>query len=289
MRTAISAGALALALSAGITMVTATAATATARADCDSGGLLGGITGGLCRAVDTVGNVVNGLTGTVLPPAPKSDGLDAPKGTAGDGAGDPRPSPTPDTGAAATEGLLLPKVLDTVCLPLVASPECTGPSAISAPERPERTESTERTAQPSTRPRPRLSRTGGPEPAREPTAPLPTEPLRPLETRTRTADTDEPVTPQPLLVIDAEAPRVDLLWPGAAMQEFQRRMQEFQRGTPPDRRTVTPARASDTLGTMFTAALLIAAILAVRVLYTRRTGEESMPFEPLRTGRHRTA
>ena len=86
---------------------------------------------------------------------------------------------------------------------------------------------------------------------------------------------------EPSPVVDAEAPRVELLWPGPLMQEFQRQM--------PDRRPLKPTQSSDALGTVLSTALLIAAILAVRLLYTRRTGEESMPFEPLRVGRHRVA
>ncbi|GAA4220445.1 hypothetical protein FHR32_006526 [Streptosporangium album] len=291
MRTAIFAGVLMLTLGGGITVVTATSAAAVTQADCDGGGLLGGITSGLCRAVGTVGDVVNGLTGTGASPGPDGGGPGTAQETTAD---DARPSSAPDT-KAATDGAgndgLLPKTLDDVCLPLVASPECMGPSAISAPERTENAQETEKAEEPATRSRPRPSRTAEPEPEpdRDKAAPLPTEPLRPPEPRTRTADMDDPVVPQPSPVIDAEAPRVDLLWPGTAMQEFQRRMQELLKGTPPGERAVTPTRSSDTLGTVLTTILLIAAILAVRVLYTRRTGEESIPLEPFKAGRHRTA
>ncbi|WP_326823467.1 hypothetical protein [Streptosporangium sp. NBC_01756] len=300
MRTAISAGVLVLILSGGITMGTATAAAAVTQADCDSGGLIGG----LCRAVGTVGDVVNGLTGAVVPPAPDRDAPDVTQETTVDGAGDAPSSPAPDPGAATTDGAgaattdgagddgLLPKALDDVCLPLVASPECTGPAAISAPEEPEKaekTKGTEGTEEPARRSRPRPSRTGEPETAREEAAPLPAEPLRPPDSRTRINDMDQPVIPQPVPTIDAEAPQIDPLWPGTITQELHERMRELLAGKPPGEQTVTPTRSSDTLGTVLTTALLIAAILAVRLLYTRRTGEESMPLEPLRTGRHRTA
>ncbi|WP_433238421.1 hypothetical protein ACQPYK_30750 [Streptosporangium sp. CA-135522] len=274
MRKAISAGALALALSGGIPMVVATSAGATAQADCGNGGLLGGITGGLCKAVGTVGTVVDGLADTVAPPAPRSGGSDAAGATAVNDTEEAAPGATAPADEPAADSLL-PKALDDVCVPLVASPECTSPSAISAPEE---------TEQPSTRSHPRPARTGKPKPAErngKKAAPLPTEPVRPPQNRTRTTDTDEPVIPQPSPVVDPEAPRVELLWPGPVMQEFQRRM--------PDERPVTPTRSSDTLGTALTTALLIVAILAVRVLYAKRAGEESMPFEPLRVGRHRTA
>ncbi|MGV9776204.1 hypothetical protein [Streptosporangium sp. NPDC003464] len=295
MRTAISAGALALALSGGI--FTAAAASA-AQPDCDNGGLLGGVTDGLCKAVDTVGDVVEGVTDAVAPPAAKKE--DGAPGAAGASeeteeasvksaeapppASAPSPS-APDTRAAPeppADDSLLPKALDDVCLPLVASPECTSPSAISAPEKPEKTE------QPPARPSPRPSPSGRSEPAERKAVPLPVEPLRPPETRTRVPDVGEPVAPRPSPVVDAEAPRVELLWPRPAMQEFQRRVQELQtRRT--DGRPLRPTRSSDTLGTVLTTALLLAAILAVRLLYARRAEEESMPFEPLRMSRHRTA
>ncbi|MER5320234.1 hypothetical protein [Streptosporangium roseum] len=287
MRTTISAGVLALALGGGIPMIAATTASAAAQVDCDNSGLLGGITGGLCKAVGTVGDVVGGLTGTVAPPAAEDDGSGAtgsgaPEEAAADDAGAPRSAPAPDTRAATEEpadGGLLPKVLDDVCLPLVASPECASPSAISAPEK---------TRQPPARSHPRPSRSGRPDSAGKKPVPLPTEPLRPPETRTRVTDAGEPVVPQPPPVIDAEAPRVELLWPRPGMEELQKRIQDFQ-GRVTGGGTVTPTRSSGTLGTVLTAGLLVVAILAVRVLYAKRGEEESMPFEPIRMGRQRTA
>ncbi|MEV4247149.1 hypothetical protein AB0J63_27500 [Streptosporangium canum] len=286
MRTTISAGVLALALGGGIPMIAATTASAAAQVDCDNNGLLGGITSGLCKAVGTVGDVVGGLTGHDASPAAEDDsgatGSGADEGASADDAGSSRSAPAPDTKATTekpADGGLLPKVLDDVCLPLVASPECASPSAISAPEK---------TEQPPARSHPRPSRSGRPDSAGKKPVPLPTEPLRPPETRTPVTDVGEPVVPQPPPVIDAEAPRVELLWPRPGMEELQRRMRDLQ-GRATGEGTVRPTRSSDTLGTVLTAGLLVVAILAVRLLYAKRGTEESMPFEPLRMGRQRTA
>ncbi|MFF5205465.1 hypothetical protein [Streptosporangium sp. NPDC000396] len=278
MRTAISAGALVLALGGALPVAAATSASAAARIDCGNGGLIGGLTGELCKAVTTVGDVVNQITGnTSATAADTHDSGGAPKTTADDPGARSAAAPSAEpSGEPAPEGAkdsgLLPTVLNDVCLSLVASPECPSPSATSTPEQ---------AAEPSPSPHPSPSRRNRHKPAERKTVPIAAEPVRPPETRTHTTDTDEPVIPQPPPAVDAEAPRVELLWPGPAVQEFQKRM--------PGRQAVTPTRSSDTLGTAFTAALLVVAILAVRVLYAKRTGEESMPFEPLRVGRHRMA
>lgn len=93
------------------------------------------------------------------------------------------------------------------------------------------------------------------------------------------ASEPSPVVPSP--VVDAEAPRVELLWPAPLIQELQRQMS--------NERPVTPSRSSDTVGTVLTTALLILAILAVRLLYSRRKVKESIPFEPVPPSHHRVA
>lgn len=284
MRTAISAGALALTLGGALLTVVAGPASAAALMDeCGGGGLLGGVTGGLCKAVGTVNNVVNGLTGGG-PPPPADTGSTAE--TAGNDLNGtlPTPAPTPDAKTPALEvkdGDLTPKSLDEVCSPMVDSPTCAGESATSVPgetDVPGKAAVPEETARPSASPRPSPSRRARQRPHRD-GGPVPPQehprPPRPLP-HTDTADEDRPVISNGPPVIDAEAPRLELLWPaGPVVQRL--------------RGAVTPTRSPDPLGTALTAALLVAAILAVRLLYTRRAGEKSIPLEPLRARRHRTA
>ncbi len=322
MRTAISAGALALTLGGALPVVAPVSAGAsTWMGDCEGTGLLGGVTGGLCRAVGTVGSAVNGVAGAPSPSPgyttesamdggkdgkDRKNEKDAKNGKGPDNTGGlndaadkagragkndlggpleitaPPRGPdilaTPETGETDGGDDLLPKDFNDVCPPLTGSPECASSSAISTPD-----ETTHPPASPSPRPshRSRPTPTGDSQ-----TAPLPREPLRPAETHEQhgTGETgkadggerDKDATSDEVPVIDAEAPRLELLWPaGPVMRKFQR--------------TVTPTRSPDPLGTALTAALLVAAILAVRVLYVRRIGEESMPLEPLRMRRHRTA
>ncbi|MEV7009043.1 hypothetical protein [Streptosporangium sp. NPDC051022] len=199
-------------------------------------------------------------------------------GDAYDPGDDPDPS-AQDTGPEAETPTtadprgedLLPEDFGGLCPPAAGSPGCSDSSAIDTPDE---------TARPSASPRPgpprrdRSATTGD-----DGTAPLPKEPLRPSQAhRHGTDDEDGTTLPDPPPVIDAEAPRIELLWPtGPVMRRLQR--------------AVTPTRSPDPVGTALTAALLVAAILAVRLLYVRRIGEaeESIPLEPLRTRRHRTA
>ncbi|MEU1881759.1 hypothetical protein ABZ470_31025 [Streptosporangium sp. NPDC020072] len=164
------------------------------------------------------------------------------------------------------------------CSPLSDSPGCAGTSANPAHKT---------TPSPHASPSPRPSHAGGTVPAEEATRRQAGEQARPPQTRRRVAETDGggerggrrgeatgSETPPP--TVDAEAPRLELLWPaGPVMRRFQR--------------AVTPTKTPDPLGTAFTAVLLLAAILAVRLLYVRRIGEKSIPLEPLRMKRHRTA
>ncbi|GIH96437.1 hypothetical protein ACFFMN_22070 [Planobispora siamensis] len=306
MRSAISAGALALALGGGVPLAVATPAGIAAQPPgCqDGGGLLGGVTGGLCKVVDDTTDIVDDLTRSTLSPVTKtvddtaSSVLNAPSealpakppkkpkpnspvstpreessgsGDSGDSGG--------SSGSPQKKGLL-PEVLGT-CLPLVSSPGCGGSTADAPAEQ----------APPATARKPRSGTdgTGGtrekktskPKRTEKPAPVSPASgPVHRPETRTYTTRVGDPVPPEPP-VIDIEAPRLDPLWPGPLMQEFQKRM--------PGRHPLAPTRQSDPLGTALTTGLLVGAILAVRVLYARRSNEESIPFEPLRAGRHRTA
>nr|BFE80127.1 hypothetical protein GCM10020093_027280 [Planobispora longispora] len=103
----------------------------------------------------------------------------------------------------------------------------------------------------------------------------PSEPPHRPETRMHTTEVSDPVIPEPA-VVDIEAPRLDPLWPGPLLEEVQRRL--------PGRQTVTATRRSDPLGTALTTTLLVAAILAVRMMYAKRGTEESIPLEPVRVG-----
>ncbi|MEV4095518.1 hypothetical protein [Streptosporangium saharense] len=192
--------------------------------------------------------------------------------------GDP-PDPK-DAGDAADAAP--PQSPGNACSPLADSPGCAGTSANAAPKE---------SATPQASPSPTPSSDGGAVPAEETARWLPEEPVRPAQPRRRTtvsdggtggggdradgrAESSDSETQPP--VVDAEAPRLDLLWPaGPVMRKLQR--------------TVTPTRSPDPLGTAFTMALLVAAILAVRLLYVRRISEKSIPLEPLRMKRHRTA
>ncbi|MBG0816836.1 hypothetical protein [Planomonospora sp. ID82291] len=295
MRSAISAGALALALGSGIPVVATASASVARPVDCPrGGGLLGGVTSGLCRTVDGVTDTVDGLTGSSLTPATgrldvtaekalKPVGELVPTGPPGAGEGSSS-SASPDGGGGAGgsgapggkggEGLL-PETLSDVCLPLVDSPECTASAATSSvPDRPVR---------PSATPAPATTRAPGTrrtEDDREARIPVPPVSPRPPEPRTHTTEVRDPVLPE-RFAVDAEAPRVDPLWPGPLTQELQQRM--------PGERTVTPTRSPDPLGTALTTVLLAAAVLAVRLVYVRRAEKGSIPFEPLRVGRHRVA
>ncbi|GGL16756.1 hypothetical protein [Planomonospora parontospora] len=284
MRAALSAGALALALGGGIPVVAAASGSVARAADCpQGGGLLGGVTSGLCQTVDGVTDAVDGLTGSSLTPV--TGGLDATAEKALEPVGELAPTERPRTGGGSSSGApphdpggpgekrdegLLPEVLSDVCLPLVRSPGC----AASVPDR-------------AVRPTATPSPTGSRRPARprkeagaEEGIPFRPASPRPPETRTHTTEVRDPVLPEPFAV-DAEAPRVDPLWPGPLTQELQQRM--------PGERAVTPTRSSDPLGTALTAALLAAAVIAVRLVHARRAEEESIPFEPFRVGRHRVA
>ncbi|MFF4992850.1 hypothetical protein ACFY19_37160 [Streptosporangium saharense] len=194
----------------------------------------------------------------------------------------PDPKDPKDAGDVGDADAAPPQSPGNACSPLADSPGCAGTSANAAPKE---------SATPQASPSPTPSHDGGAVPAEESARWLTDEPVRPAQSRRRAVETDERgdgggdraegrqessgSENQPP-VVDAEAPRLDLLWPaGPVMRKLQR--------------TVTPTRSPDPLGTAFTMTLLVAAILAVRLLYVRRISEKSIPLEPLRMKRHRTA
>ncbi|GAA4200939.1 hypothetical protein GCM10022252_54910 [Streptosporangium oxazolinicum] len=325
------AGVLALALGGGIPAVAIVPASAVRASavprmdDCDHGGLLGTVTGGVCRVVDGlgsgVGDVVHGLEDTVSPPSP------APLPSGGDSAGGGAETSTdvgethdrPETPAPVVSisehppqkrppvakdpkerekepsggpQAPRPRGTDDACRSAATSPGCADSSVTTLVEDPK--ESASPTAppspspaspSPSATPSASPSRPEGAAPARKSPVPVPTGRALPEtslpDTGTPTTDVGEPVTPEPSPVVDAEAPRVELLWPAPVMEELQRQM--------PGEQPVTPSRSSDTASTVLTTAVLISAILAVRLLYSRRKIRESIPFDPVPPGHHRVA
>lgn|GEM_PF-3718897 len=317
MRTAMAAGVLALALGGGlpavaIVPVSAERASAVPRVDdCDHGGLLGTVTGGVCRVVDGVTKKVEGGVDEVV------DGLE--KGvddlgnrlddtlsssSRGDSGQNDAETDTPAPAASAsrnpppsTQGKKepsgdartpRPQGVDA-CRSAAASATCADPSATTGAREPDQAASPKASPSPSPSASPSASPSRREEvpPARKSPVPVPTGQAFPeTETflpddRRPTTDVGEPVDPKPSPVIDAEAPRVELLWPAPVMEKLQRQM--------PDARPVKPSRSSDTAGTVLTTAVLISAILAVRLLYSRRRIRESIPFEPAPPGRQRVA
>ncbi|GHH71206.1 hypothetical protein GCM10017673_24300 [Streptosporangium violaceochromogenes] len=287
MRTAISAGALALTLSGVLVVAAAPVNADDGTSDC-GGGLLGEVTGGLCKAVGTVNDVVGGLTGGLTglggaqgssapPPAPPPAQPATAPVPPGSGTGTLPDLPAPPAVTAeiaATEpgGGPTPAVADKTCAPGPGAPGCAAPPTPPTP--PER----RGRARPPASPRPAPPRRSTPRftGEEEPAIPLRERPRPPSPRPLVKSERREPAIRDLPPVIDAEAPRLELLWPtGPVMRGF--------------RRTVTPTRSPDPLGTALTATLLAGAALTVRVLYVRRAAEKSMPLEPLRARRHRTA
>ncbi|MCG5214953.1 hypothetical protein [Streptosporangium sp. KLBMP 9127] len=267
-RAALSAGALALAL--GIPAAPAAAASSSSPG-CDKigGGLISGLAGSLCGLTDGVTDLVDGLTGGKL--SPMTDLVDRTgekilrKPT-----GEPStpavlvPSPTPATPTTTPEVHdLLPETLGPTCPPTAANCE-------TVPSRQPKPDQTRRKA--SERDETERLPVGPPRPSPTP---------RPTDHRPETTENVQRVKSEP---VDPESPRVDLLWP------YLDRMPRPMQGR---KAVVKPARPSDALGTALTAALLLSAILAARVVYARRAGDEhdeTIPFEPLRVrGRQRLA
>ncbi|GII93840.1 hypothetical protein [Sinosporangium siamense] len=296
---AISAGALALALG-GLPVVGAAPAQAavpglgTARAPaCEkSGGLLSGLTGGICDIVNDVTDVVDELTGSSLnpvtgtvtdtttnvlngvggaPQAPPAPALPAPEPPG-------KPGPAPSARPAPTDGARpgedgAPAARDTHCRAGRVCESADSAAAQNGPEAPP----------PPARPRPPRER---PERRAHKPAPKTHAPYIP-ERRVHSYGSSPidgaatgPGKPRKGTSVDVDRMGVTLMWHPDILS------------TPLGPGLVRPrARQSDALGTTLTMALLLSAIIATRFVYAkRRGGRESIPFEPLRPGgQHRLA
>ncbi|MFE3450259.1 hypothetical protein ACFXJ8_15110 [Nonomuraea sp. NPDC059194] len=295
-RTAVSAGLLALALAA---LPMSAASAQTQARDCErGGGLLSGVTNGVCDLVDGVTDVVDGVTGNSL--APVTDGVDQATGTVLAPVGEiaptskPAPTPTRSTGGTRDEPAeqpppkrdgddLVSSTLDDVCLPVLA---CDGQGVLSPVTDSEA--SPESSPDSSAAPKP----TASPSPAATPAkrhkdaGTLPVEPQDPPMNRPQLMQNTDTITPAEPAPVDPDDPRVELLWPGPFSEKLSDRIGgQVVRPSEPD---------SDVLGTALTAVLLASAVLAARVMQSRRGRDErgeSIPFEPMRVsgGRHRLA
>ncbi|WP_405085640.1 hypothetical protein [Microbispora sp. NBC_01389] len=337
---AISAGALAIALGGGLPL-----AASPAWADCTTGGgLVSGLTGGVCQLVDGVSRVADGVTdvadkatggatkpitkavddtvqtvtgaaGTAVNDVGKTvddtvkntvkDTVKATTGAAGGAAGaasdavgsvgsagggvvgdvtggrsgGSSPGGVPAPVQDLTDGLN--QTIQDTCLPLVAGERCADGGETGAGDENGRNRSPAGTA----------GRPARPKASHAPEVALPTEPYRPgpAVERGRT-----PIAPS-RTVVDPDADGlIPLLWPGQKMPEMP---------WLPGRVTGAPLRDQrpyDAVGTALTAALLLSAVLATRVVSARRARagqqetQESIPFEgglrlPERSGRHRLA
>ncbi|WP_248961550.1 hypothetical protein [Sphaerisporangium perillae] len=305
--TAISAGALTLALSGGTALlVAAPAAGSSSRlADCDRGGTpLSSLTGGVCdllsEVTDTVGDLGGGLkpvTDTVQktvettvetttekvlgggngamatrPPSASASPSQAP-GEAGGGSG--------GSGDGSGDDLLgLP--IDTGCLPLIGSSECGDTDASPAPKSPAGPDRSGSGDHPATRSAPRMDNDRPPAdrpPTGEPPVQGATLPAEPVDRAMPSVHATSPPR------ADIEMPPLVPLWPGQPLPVLTGTLQA---------RKTAPPRPYDPVGTALTAVLLASAILATRVVQSRRAADtpRSMPFEGLRSseaGRHRLA
>ncbi|MEV4461338.1 hypothetical protein [Microbispora sp. NPDC049633] len=329
---AISAGALAIALAGGLPL----AASPAQALDCTGGGgLLSGVTGGVCSLVDGVGKLTDGVTdvadkatGGLTEPVTKvvDDTLETTTGAAGTavhdvgktvdkagqtltGAADTAVGAAGGaadtaTGAAAqavtgggkgespathspapsvrklTDGLT--RAVQGTCLPLVAGEGCASQGHRESGE----------DADGARHARPAGKKPARPKASVTPEGTLPREPYRP---RLVAAHEDAPETARRRPKVDPDEDGViPLLWPGQKLPGLPE-----LRGGPAG----APARASrsyDAAGTALTAALLLSALLATRVVSARRARaeqqepRESIPLEgglrlPGRSGRHRLA
>ncbi|MBB2913792.1 hypothetical protein FHS43_005101 [Streptosporangium becharense] len=260
----------------------------------DVGGTLGDILDGVVdglttRGADGARPAGTGAPGTTGPGgAEAAEAAEATGGADADDAGDRTTAePSPELGAPfgageASDGGSPPETANTLCAPPAATAGCTGRPETHAPRRGTGPDGPP-IPDPSRTRRPGLPRKDAVAPPSGP--PTFTGPFQPsggtgaARNRTATGDEDDPAASGPSTRVDAEAPRVELLWPGPLMEKLHRQM--------PQRRQVTPSRPSDWPGTVLTAALLVVAIFAVRLLYGREKG--SIPFEPVSPNRHRVA
>ncbi|MBE3013278.1 hypothetical protein IL992_29455 [Microbispora sp. NEAU-D428] len=332
---AISAGALAITLAGGLPL----AASPAQALDCTGGGgLVSGLTGGVCSLVGGVGRLADGVTdvadkatGGVTAPVTKAvdDTLKTTTGAAGTAVNDVGKAVdkagqtltgAADTAAGATGGAVkaasgaadtavgaatgavagggdgathspapsvqkltdgLTRAVQDTCLPLVAGEDCASQ---------EHRESGEG-AQSNGRTRPGGKKPARPKASMTPDGTLSPEPYRP---RLVAALDDAPQTDRASRVDPDEDGVIPLLWPGQKMPELPE-----LRGDPAGARA-RAHRSYDTAGTALTAALLLSALLATRVVSARRARagqqepHESIPFEggmrlPGKAGRHRLA
>ncbi len=283
-RTAISAGILAVALAT--VAVAAPPATALA-GDCErGGGLLSGVTDGLCDTLDAVTGTVDDLTGGLTEPVTK--GLDKTTdtvlGRVGEAVPTSRPSTGPDSRSAGPSpsakprrSELLPETLSEVCLPVLACEDQDVPDGSPTPAP---TPDPRRSDRPT--PSPEAERESGDD--REHAEVSPTGAATPPGTRPHTLEERKPVAERRA---DPEDLRFDLLWPNPFADELALPAHK--------QRIIRPsAPASDVVGTALTIILLATAVLATRIVQQRKQRSEqpdSIPFEPARQGnsRHRLA
>ncbi|SDH87634.1 hypothetical protein SAMN05421505_12521 [Sinosporangium album] len=320
---AISAGALALTLGAlpvwaaapAQATVGGLAGSASARTCEKEGGLLSGLTGGLCEVVNGVTDAVDELTGGSLSSVTKP--LSDTTTSVFNGVGSVAPTSKPPSPKPEEKPAPAPEPEESrrpASEPTPPSVQEQKPGAER--QQPERRQTdadeSKAAADGSCRTRGDCERTGGEAaaPSSRTTAPnkrdeRPAEPAvgqpytperRPhfvdstevgagagAEPRNRRDEDGKPGKEAPR--VDVETARVPLVWPVP--------LQELLNDKVSGEKVVTPsARKPDALGTSLTMALLLSALLATRFVYAKRQQprKETIPFEPVRPrGRHRLA
>ncbi|MFC7385725.1 hypothetical protein [Sphaerisporangium rhizosphaerae] len=206
---------------------------------------------------------------------------------------DPSPSPGEARDGSGDDDLLgVP--IDTDCLPLVGSADCGEEGAPSTSKPPTGTDADRSTpsAAPSATPRGGgddgdddggaggKDRSPGEPPAGQQGPPqIVDRPGPPVDRATPAARASHPPS------ADVESPPLVPLWPGLPLPSLL---------GDPRARTAVPERPYDVVGTALTAVLLASAILAARIVQSRRDSDapRSMPFEGMShpdNGRHRLA
>ncbi|GII51762.1 hypothetical protein Pth03_01510 [Planotetraspora thailandica] len=294
---AISAGALAIALGGGLPLMAAQPA----YADCTGNGLVSSVTGGLCSILGGVGKTVDGLTDTVDDVTggttdKLTGGVDDVVGAVTGGVGgavdevggavDDTVDSTLDAvdGAVGTvtDGLkggsggqpppsVGPVPLPSPCLPLVGGEGCGEDEPATPPAG----------SPGGVRPTPKP-------PARTPAGTLPVDPSRPVQLPRLTPVGGHAIAATPPINPDMSGD-IPMLWPG---QDIPGLVGAVKRDP-----AVRPARPYDAAGTALTAALLLSAVLATRVVSARRARSEQRNSIPLEggvptartSGRHRLA
>ncbi|MFC4532648.1 hypothetical protein [Sphaerisporangium dianthi] len=219
--------------------------------------------------------------------------------TTGKRAGGPSPTAEPASpgtpSATASQSPAVPRdvsggdllELDAGCLPLVGSGDCGGSDRSEIPPASKPPAGTDRSTPsppPSAPPDVRPGETGeapsdGLAPEEESLPPGGAGAGLPVDRATPQARVPEPPS------ADVEAPPVVTLWPGLPLPSL---------AGDPRARTAVPSKPYDVVGTVLTAVLLASAILAARIVQSRRDADapRSMPFDGMRpsdAGRHRLA